>query len=79
MKPPEIDERDRRWAYELLSAGFSPEETARLIERPLEFIVGEPSAANESTTRVDVHLLVVSALGAFRAQFPRLFRGSGCQ
>lgn len=79
MSQQQFDERDRRWACELLTAGFSPEETARLIERPLEFIVGEPPAANESAMRVDVHLLVVSALGAFRAQFPRLFRGSASQ
>ncbi|MDJ0449218.1 hypothetical protein [Methylocystis sp. JR02] len=79
MSQQQLDERDRRWAYELLSAGFSPEEAARLIERPLEFIVGEPPAPNETAMRVDVHLLVVSALGAFRAQFPRLFQGSGCQ
>lgn len=79
MTRQKLDERDRRWAYELISAGFNPEETAHLIERPLEFIVGEPPAVNESAMRVDVHLLVVSALGAFRAQFPRLFRGSASQ
>lgn len=32
--------RDRRWAFCLLNTGMSPEEAARLLERPLEFVVG---------------------------------------
>lgn len=32
--------RDRRWTFCLLNAGMSPEEAARLVQRPLEFVVG---------------------------------------
>jgi hypothetical protein len=72
MKPHEIDERDRRWAYELLAAGFSAEEAARLIDRPVEFIVGPPcrNYSKASAISAAIQFLGACLIDVFRAEYP---------
>jgi hypothetical protein len=70
----ELDERDRRWAYELLAAGFSADEAARLIDRPVEFIVGPPcrNCSKPSAIFAAIQFFGACMLDAFRAEYPSL-------
>lgn len=54
----QTEARDRRWAFVLLNTGMSPEEAARLLERPLEFVAGVTlGALSPSAPAAEIDLL----------------------